>query len=472
VNWLSDSPVESRTIEYIPASARHGRPNTLLTFWFTGNVQLTLVAIGAIAPIIGLDLKWSLLSLVVGNMVGGVFMAYHSAQGPKLGMPQMIQSRAQFGFLGAILPLVAAVLMYMAFYITSAVLLGEAFATLAHISSTAGIIITSVITLLITWIGYDIFHAIARPLSIISMALFVALTIKIVGHLPQHYHGAHVTAGTILLSLSIAATGQITWAPYVSDYSRYLPEGTPPMRTFWYTYIGSVLGAAWMESLGAVTAIASASAFDNAPSYMASQFPAIHALVLIVIIAGVLFANMENLYGSFLTAFAAVSPGGTARSGLMIRVIFTTVAATIGTIFAIAASAHLLTDLENFLLFLLYLLVPWTAINLTDFYLIRKGDYTIADFFEARGPFGLVNWIGVGVFCATVLVELPFMNTSLYVGHVSKAMGGADIAWLVGLAFAAVAYLVLKRTRIGSPTVAGPGVWPKYLVPAGQPDDV
>jgi nucleobase:cation symporter-1, NCS1 family len=50
--------------------------------------------------ILGLSLPWAMLALPIGNIFGAVFMAGHSAQGPKLGIPQMIQSRAQFGFYG------------------------------------------------------------------------------------------------------------------------------------------------------------------------------------------------------------------------------------------------------------------------------------------------------------------------------------------------------------------------------------
>jgi purine-cytosine permease-like protein len=47
-----------------------------------------------------------------------------------------------------------------------------------------------------------------------------------------------------------------------------------------------------------------------------------------------------------------------------------------------------MTDLSNFLVFTLYLLVPWTAINLTDFYLIRRGRYDIPELFKADGIYG------------------------------------------------------------------------------------
>jgi purine-cytosine permease-like protein len=51
-----------------------------------------------------------------------VFMASHSAQGPQLGIPQMIQSRAQFGVIGAILPLFLVMFIYLGFFASSTIL--------------------------------------------------------------------------------------------------------------------------------------------------------------------------------------------------------------------------------------------------------------------------------------------------------------------------------------------------------------
>ena len=44
---------------------------------------------------------WAIIGLTLGNILGGTVMALHSAQGPRLGLPQMISSRAQFGVFGA-----------------------------------------------------------------------------------------------------------------------------------------------------------------------------------------------------------------------------------------------------------------------------------------------------------------------------------------------------------------------------------
>ena len=52
-------------------------------------------------------------------------MAFHAAQGPTLGLPQMIQSRAQFGYRGVIVPLFATAFTYLAFNVADQVLLAE-----------------------------------------------------------------------------------------------------------------------------------------------------------------------------------------------------------------------------------------------------------------------------------------------------------------------------------------------------------
>ena len=120
--------VEHHSIDYIPESERHGSAFSLFTLWFAANMQVTTVVTGALAVILGLPLGWALVAVVVGNALGGIFMALHSAQGPTMGIPQMIQSRAQFGFYGAILPLVLVILMYLGFFASSAVLGGQALA--------------------------------------------------------------------------------------------------------------------------------------------------------------------------------------------------------------------------------------------------------------------------------------------------------------------------------------------------------
>ena len=90
--------------------------------------------------VFGGDVFWSLVALLIGQLIGGAVMALHAAQGPQLGLPQMISSRVQFGVYGAIIPIVAVCLMYIGFSATGTVLAGQAVAQLLHVDDALGIV--------------------------------------------------------------------------------------------------------------------------------------------------------------------------------------------------------------------------------------------------------------------------------------------------------------------------------------------
>ncbi|HEY6315670.1 MAG TPA: cytosine permease [Streptosporangiaceae bacterium] len=461
--------LERHGIDYIPPSERHGKPNTLFTFWAASNVQILAISVGALAIVFGLSLPWAIFAIIVGNAAGGLYMALHSVQGPRLGLPQMMQSRAQFGMYGTALPNLIVVLMYIGYFTSSAILGGQAVASLFHVTTAEGIIIINAFVLLVVWFGYDMFHTYNRIVTYLSTAIFIAILVKLLTILPTHLPAGNNTAGTILLAISVFVAWQVTWAPYVSDYSRYMPENTSGVKVFTYTYVGSVVGASLVMCIGAIAAVVALPAVTaNAPSYLSGLLAA-KWLFLIIIILGVGSGNFGNLYGPYLTFMAIISPSGKLASkstGRTARLIATTVVAIIGTLIAIKASSHFITDLSNFLVFTLYLLIPWTAINLTDYYLIRRGQYDIPELFKADGIYGEVNWYALIVYALTVLVEWPFMNNAWIVGAAAKALGGADIAWIVGFVFAAVVYYVGARYRMSAS--ARSGGEPAVLVPGSS----
>jgi NCS1 family nucleobase:cation symporter-1 len=93
--------VETHHIDRIPAAARHGRPWHQLAFWWGGNVNVFNVVLGAVVVSIGLSFWWALVAITAGALIGALLIALHATQGPVLGVPQTIQSRAQFGFYGS-----------------------------------------------------------------------------------------------------------------------------------------------------------------------------------------------------------------------------------------------------------------------------------------------------------------------------------------------------------------------------------
>lgn len=440
--------VEVRSIDYIPESERHGKVSNLFFIWFTSNMQITTIVTGALGIVLGLNLAGTLLAILLGNAVGAVFMAYHSAQGPKLGIPQMIQSRAQFGFYGAILPLILVIVMYLGYFATSAVLGGQALAGWLGVPIDTAIILVSTVNIVLAIVGYDLIHHYERWAGYLFAIVFAILTIRLWNMYPTHAIAVgHFTWSTFLLAISISTTWQITYAPYVADYSRYLPVSTSIRQCFGYTYLGSVIGTVWMMSLGAVAMSFAATAFNaNSVAFVANKIGGPLAnLVFPVIVLGIIGVNVLNLYGAFMsttTTLHAIKPW---TFGVMSRVAIVLAAGVVGTVLAIWGQGNFLNNYSNFLLLVLYVLIPWTAINLTDFYLVRRGHYDIASILHAGGQYPRFSARALITFFVTIAVEVPFIDTTLYEGPIAKAMGGADISWIVGLLLASVLYYVLMR---------------------------
>jgi purine-cytosine permease-like protein len=55
---------------------------------------------------------------------------------------------------------------------------------------------------------------------------------------------------------------------------------------------------------------------------------------------------------------------------------------------ALISSNDFINRFGDFLALLLYLFTPWTAINLIDFYIVRKGHYSIREIFNPSGMYG------------------------------------------------------------------------------------
>jgi purine-cytosine permease-like protein len=107
-----------------------------------------------------------------------------------------------------------------------------------------------------------------------------------------------------------------------------------------------------------------------------------------------------------------------------------------------------LANYANFLALLLCVLIPWTAVNLVDYYLLRHGVYDIDALFQRDGGrYGRFNWVAIACYFVGIAVQIPFLSTTIFTGVVAKALGGADISWIVGLTVICPLYYVLMRAR-------------------------
>ena len=205
---------------------------------------------------------WSLIGLLLGQVLGAAVMSLHALQGPRLGLPQMIISRAQFGVFGAVVPLVLVCIMYVGFSASGTVLAGQAMAKLLNISNVAGMLLFSAIIIVIAMLGYKVIHKLGKLASIIGILAFVYMfvTLLMSADLAALAQNNHFSLPMFLLAVSLSSSWQIAFCPYVSDYSRYLPRNVSATKTFCSVFFGTVLGTQTSMTLGVFTAAIAGSA--------------------------------------------------------------------------------------------------------------------------------------------------------------------------------------------------------------------
>ena len=444
--------VETRSIDVVPDTERHGTAFSQFTLWLGANLQITAVVTGALAVVFGVGAFWSVIALLVGNLLGGAVMALHSAQGPRLGRPQMISSRAQFGVRGAIVPLLLVIVMYVGFFASGSVLAGQAVGELTHLGDTTGIILFALVTAVAAAVGYRLIHTLGRIAGIVCALAFVYLGIRLLDRadLAALLHDRSFDFPLFLLAVSLSASWQLAFGPYVADYSRYLPRTTSARATFSWTLAGTVLGSQWSMTFGALAAAAAGDAFvGHEVSYvvgLGGGAAVITSLLYFVIALGKLTINVLNTYGGFMSMVTSVSGfRGNATLSPRGRTAYIAGIMVAGTAVALLGKDSFLSSFKDFLLFLLTFFTPWSAINLVDYYAIARERYDIPALSDPHGRYGAWRWKALTAYALGVLAQLPFLSTTFYTGPLVAPLGGADISWLVGLAAPAALYWALAR---------------------------
>ena len=450
--------IEVHSIDWIPESERHGRPWLQSMLWFLGNFQYFTIPIGFVGPSLGLSLGWSILAGVLGIAVGTLFMAFHATQGPVFGLPQMIQSRAQLGYRGVVIALIATLFTYMAFNVADQVLMSSGLHDAFGWSAGAVAIITAVIAALLAIFGYDWVHRVFRFLLVISLPCYAIISVAVlVGHAggkaPAHPGGFVFAA--FMTQFSVAAAYNITYAPYVSDYSRYMPKSTSPRGIISAVFFGASGSAVWLIALGAWMATRLGVSdglvgLRQSGNNVAAPLGSITAFLS----ATALLATMGmNAYGGMLSVLTGIDCFKQVRTNRAWRAVTIVVLAAIWYVIGLALSGgSAVSAVLNSLTLMLYLLVPWTSLNLVDYFFVRRGHYAITDIFKPDGVYGAWGWRGLLAYALGFAAEIPFMvlppiagfsYTGPFPAHVAN---GVDYSWIIGLAVSGIVYWVASRS--------------------------
>ena len=453
---VEKTTMERRTLDMVPESERHGSPNNQFTLWMSANLQITAVVDGALAIVFGSEALSAIIGLLIGNILGGAIMALHSAQGPRLGLPQMISSRVQFGVKGAALPLLLVIIMYLGFAATGTVLSGQAINLMFGFSApSVGMIIFGVLTAILAIVGYKLIHTLGRIATVVAILGFAFLAVQLFTKydVSAAFGQKPFSMAMLLLTIALSAGWQMTFAPYVADYSRYLPSKTSVSSTFWHTFLGTTIGAQLAMTFGVLVAASGGAFLKNQVGFMGDLAgPAFAALIYLVIVTNKLTVNSLNAYGGFMSILTTTSAfnnkshiSQTARTMYILGFI------AVSVLIALAASADFLNNFKNFVLLLLAVFVPWSAVNLVDYYLISKEKVDIPALYDVNGRYGSYNWMALGCYVFGIVVQIPFLNQKIYKGPFAAMMDGADISWIVSLVVTSLVYYPLAKKTMKVP---------------------
>jgi nucleobase:cation symporter-1, NCS1 family len=447
--------VETRHIDMIPAAARHGKPWHQFAFWFGGNVNVFNVVLGAVCVEIGLTFWWAVIAIAVGTVIGALLIALHATQGPVLGVPQTIQSRGQFGFYGSAFLFPAVLLLNIGFIAAQLVIQSQSMqGVVSSVSIPEWAIILTVPAVVIGVFGYRWIHRVMQATAVVVGVSLVIMLIQGLsyGSLPAHETAmTRPTIGLFMAGVALLVIDMLSFGPFVSDYTRYLPATTNGKRLFWAIYGGNIVATVGTCAIGA---------------YLAALLPNLSAVGAIGKVSGswaliIMALSLINActFNAYTGAFQILAFGNMWKRfksvSVAVRLIPFLCVMAAGLLVALVGYKHFVSNLSNFLDVLLVIFIPWSAVNLTDYFVIRRAHYDVASFFVPNSIYGKASWRGLVAYAIGLGAEWPFVSQPDYVGPFVAKLGGADISWVVGWVVAAFVYLVLMRTTSSSSLVSG-----------------
>ncbi|MFD7793760.1 purine-cytosine permease family protein [Streptomyces sp. NPDC059759] len=436
-----DLRVEGHGIEPVPESNRYGGPWRLFTVWFAPNLTMTGVFTGTIGIALGLDFRTALAAVVLGTVVGALPTAYLSTWGGLTGTGQLPLARLAFGRAVA-LPGLLQWLSSVAWDALIGLFGGDALARLCGWPFWVGVLVMMAAQGALGVLGYEAIHRLQIVMTFVLAVAFAVIAWRMLDGVHPAATGSATGAdhmGAFVLTSTIALSLSLSWAPYASDFSRYLPRTTSRPRMFWCTLLGLVVSFVAVQALGLWGA-----------SVLTDQTAAG--------VEELLGGGVAGAFGLLAVALAAVCSnamndysGSLALQTLGVRIprpMAAALAAALGFPLVLwMHAADTTARFQNVLLFVGYWIPGFVAIVVVD-WIARARE-------RAGAPVDLAvetarrfpAWPSLLAFVAAFGAAVPFMDTGLYVGPVADALHGADLSYYVAFLVALALYTPLRLRR-------------------------
>lgn len=439
--------IETRGIDYVPEAERHGHPRELFSIFATASISYSNIVVGGLLPMFGLSLWQAMVVLLLGNLTW-LLVGILACSGPSAGTPSTMITRSMYGVHGNKINVawtswaicLAAQAVWLIFAVQTVLALCALFAipTPPFVQFLI-LCVIALVTLTISVYGHA---TITRLSGLCAIVLAVGLIPFVASVAP---HITLPSAASTLFSpvafstaLVLIASQGISWCNS-ADYARYLPAETPRSGIILWTALGGAVPAILLQTFGVLAS--TAIDMTNFQQALATVLPAwFYPVFLVLFLIG-------TTCGSALVAYA--SGLALQAMGVKIRraksVIVDGLVAVAITCYALFVS-DLTSTMTSVLEMIVVPLAPGMAIYLADIALRRNryngiglNDDSAASPVWYHGGF---NRAGLSAQIAGSIAALLFLNTPIFTGPLSQALGGLDLSIPAGMAVAATIYVV------------------------------
>ncbi len=426
--------VEPGGAEFIPLSERHGKTRTLFGTWTSPNLEFATVFVGVIAvSFFGQSFWAAVLAIVLGTGLGSLAHGFLSSRGPEFGVPQMVQSRISFGWLGNILPAgLNSVTAGIGWFAVNSVSGALALNALLGVNDWVCLVFVGLAQTTLAFYGHNLIQVFERwMLPLLGVAFLIASVVILSKSHPGAVHSTGGIGG-FLLSLGAAFGYAAGWNPFASDYTRYFKPGTGRSAGLW-SGLGVFVSCVVLETVGAASATIPGSNSNPTALFTSHMSTAIADITLIAIAVGAICANALNVYSGVMSFLST----GIRLPLKWRRAVVALGFGTIGFIVAGTGLHNAATDYENFLLVISYWIGPWLGVFFTD-WILRRGQRVDGFLFDRKHN----PWTGALAMLIGMGVSIPlFSNQTEFVGVIAKHNPSiGDLTFEVGFVLSAVLY--------------------------------
>lgn len=449
--------IEQRGFEHIPEAERNMHLRQVDHLWVGTSVNMLSFALGALGFTMGLNLWWALAASVIGNLTYA-YMAFGSIIAVRAGLPVSTLARACFGRRGNLPNVVLVWVASVAFEVINTIFGVEAMLALFSLCGWSdpggpGKLLAVMVQLLLCGGIAVLGHAtmvwfqriFAAAVGVVLLIVMVASFSKVDWAHASATHAAldgKTVFAAFMTAIGAVASNAMSFLFNGADWVRYLPSKTPGRPIFHHVFWASFLPSVALTMMGAWCAT-----LGDMSDPVAGLKPFLASGLFVVYVLAVLVGSLANSVPTYYSSGLSLQAMGLKLHRYTATILDVVISSAIAVY--ILFVQDFTTALNDFVALLVVWVGPFGGVWIADGFL-RRGNYDFREIHSSAGPgsrywgWSGVNPAGYGAVLAGMLVAMLFMRSPLYDGPLARALGGADLSWLLGFPVSALVYLALS----------------------------